>query len=511
MSTAENPASSTSGAPETATVAAPQFADVIAKTRDKVGQKLTKEAKKRLEHDGWWEALIDQITRADKKLEGTSIRWLEKRIGEIDAEMSEQLAAIMHHDEFQKLEGTWSGLRHLVTNTNTKPDELYIDVLNCSKEELAQDMRDNTPHLSDLYRKTYSESYGTAGGVPHGILVGDYSWVNHPQDIYTLKQVAKVASASHTPFLTSPSPEFFGFDSFQQLDGQNNETLANILSQAHYIEWNELREMEESRYLVMAMPRLLARLPYGGATNAVKEFDFEEVRRGPNGELIEVPHNEFCWMNAAYALAERITYAYWCYGWTTAIRGDRNGGRVDGLPVYKYRSKSGDLKVKCPTEINLNFNQDFAASNLGFYPIMHVKETNGARFEGGQTVQKPQQYVENAANESAQLSARLPYILAASRVAHYLKKMAHEHIGSFKQREDCERWLNDWIKQYVLDDDNPPDTAKASHPFRSASVEVMEVPGDKGVYHSTIRIVPWVMLERLTADITLVGELDRDK
>jgi type VI secretion system protein ImpC len=510
MSTAENPATATAGATET-TAAASQFDEVINKTKEKVTQKLPKAAKERFERDGWWEALIAQVTAPDKKLEGTSIRWLEKRIGEIDAELSEQLAAIMHHDEFQKLEGTWSGLRHLVINTNTDPKELYIDILNCSKDELAQDMRDNSPHLSDLYRKTYSDSYNMAGGVPHGILVGDYTWINHPSDIFTLKQVAKVASASHTPFLTSPSAEFFGFDSFLKLDGQNNETLANILSQDHYIEWNELREMEESRYLVMAMPRVLARLPYGDKTNAVKEFGYEEVRRGSNGELIEVPHNEFCWMNAAYVLAERITYAYWSFGWTTAIRGDLNGGRVDGLPMYKFQSKAGDLKVKCPAEINLNWNQDYAASNLGFYPLIHVKGENNARFEGGQTVQKPQQYVENAANESAQISARLPYILAASRLAHYLKRMAHDHIGSFKECSDCERWLNDWVMQYVLDDDNPSDSAKASHPFRKAKVVVQEIPGDKGAYHSSIHVQPWVMLEKLEADITLVGTVDPGK
>lgn len=508
MSSVENEAAS-AAQPQTATTTTTQFADVINKTKGTVEKKLTKEGKKRF--DSWWTELIDQITKGDLKFSGTSLRSIDARIKEIDAQMSEQLAAIMHHEDFQKLEGTWSGLRHLVMKTNTDPKELYIDILNCSKDELMQDMRDNTPHLSDLYRKTYSDAYNMAGGVPHGILVGDYTWVNHPQDIFTLKQLSKVASASHTPFLTSPSAEFFGFDSFEQLDGQNNETLANILSQNHYVEWNELREMEESRYLVMAMPRVLARLPYGEKTDSVKEFGYEEVKCGPNGEPIEVPHEQFCWMNAAYVLAERITYAYWCYGWTTAIRGDLNGGRVDGLPVYKYQSKSGDLKVKCPTEINLNWNQDYAASNLGFYPLIHVKETNNARFEGAQTVQKPQQYVERDANESAQLSARLPYILAASRVAHYLKRMAHDHIGSFKQREDCEKWLNNWIIQYVLDDDNPSDTAKASHPFRAAQVIVHEVPGQPGEYSSTIKIAPWIMLERLTADITLVGELDRDK
>jgi len=525
MSTGEEQAPDVAVPAEQTTEAASPFAAMIEATKEKVHRELTSTDKKK--QDGWWGSVVEGATAGDIKFKGTAVRSIDDRIKMIDAEMSEQLAVIMHHEEFQKLEGTWAGLRQFVYNTNTDPNDLFIDVFNCSKEELLDDMRNNEPHLSDLHRQTYTDSFGTAGGVPHGILVGDYQFTNHPDDIFTLKQVTKVASLSHTPFLTSPGPGMFGFDSWQQLESQNNETMANIFADEVYTEWNELREMEDSRYLVMAMPRVLSRLPYGENTNSVKEFGFEEVKRrnlankddpdqesyrqggSKDYEAIEVANDQFTWMNAAYSLAERITNAFWEYGWTTAIRGEENGGKVEGLPTYAYKATSGDTRVKCPTEINLSWNQDLKLSDLGFYGLVHVKGTNGARFEGGQTVQKPQEYVEDDANANAKLSARLPYILAASRLAHYLKKMAHDHIGTFKERDECEKWLHNWVHQYVLNQDGASDKVKATYPFRAAKVVVEEVPGDKGVYHATIEVQPWIMLESLTANISMVGELDR--
>lgn len=481
-------------------------ATISEKYRERVREELPAAIQGEL--DGWWSTLLQELSKDDVAISRTSLKTLDAMIQHVDQQMSVQLATVMHHPEFKKLEGTWTGLRHLVFRTNTNPEELYIDILNCSKEELEQDMLDNvdSPQLTKLYKKTYSEAYNIAGGVPHGILIGDYEFNNHPDDISTLAVAAKVVSMSHTQFITSPAPQLFGFDSFEQLKGKSNENMANIFASKKYENWKTLREMPESRYLVMAMPRVMGRLPYGAQTSKTKEFNFEEVKLGPDGELIEVPHDQFSWFNAAYAVAERITNAFWTYGWTSAIRGEFNGGKVDSLPLYVY-NHAGTERTKSPCEIDLDWNQDFALSNFGFYSMVHVLEKNYTRFEGAQTLQKPKEYVEDGVNASAQLSAGLPYILAASRVAHYLKKMAHDHVGTFKERADCEAWLNKWIMQYVLDDPNPDDEMKASHPFAAAKVTVVANPRKPGYYEAQFYLKPWIFLESLNADITLVSEI----
>lgn len=459
--------------------------------------------------DDWWEALVEEVTRDDFVVEGTMLRSLERRIEEIDQQMSEQLAALLHHEEFQSLEGTWRGLKRFVTNTMTQKGVLEIEVLNCTKDELTDDQSDaGVPHKSKLYEKTYQDTFNKFGGVPYGILVADFEWTRNPKDIATLKKLAKTVSASHTSLITAPGPELFGYDSWEHLKGTDTQDYANIFMGAECIEWRDFRETDESRYLTMAMPRTMARLPYGQQHDQIKEFDFEEFSLGEADEAIEQAHEKFCWSNAAYALAERITEAFFVWGWTTAIRGVEGGGMMHDLPIYKYKSPDGDTKVKCPTEFSLNFEQSFALSNQGFMPISYYLETNRAVFDGGQTTHKPRDVVEDDAQESENLSARLPYMLAASRVSHFLKAIAHDKIGDFVERDECERWLTNWITTYVDTSEGPTKEQKARRPFQSAKVKVSKVPGDAGVYHAEIQIRPWIQLERLTADVTLVSDIE---
>ena len=493
--------------------------------RDDIEKKLPTAQKKKL--DEWWQALMNEVTADDFKFQGTAIKSVEQRIAEIDEQISEQLSAVMHHPEFQKLEGTWAGLKRFVNNTEVKKGVLEIHVLNCSKDDLAKDFQDaGKPHQSELYMKTVRKSYQVFGGVPFGILVGDYEWTGHPSDIATLTDFAKVASASHTSLITAPSPELLGKDSWEELDGLNDNNFADIFQAPECIEWRDFREADESRYVTLAMPRYMSRLPYGkGISNtAVKEFDFEELalpstdedgndvlrfKRDPGVDNIEVSQNQFCWSNAAYALAERITESFFVWGWTTSIRGVENGGLVRDLPLYKYKSPAGDTKVHCPSEIVLDFEQEFSLSKNGFCPLQYYLEKNYSVFAGGQTAHQPQEVMEDEAQASENLSARLPYILAVSRITHFCKAIAHDKVGSFLERSDAEKWLNKWVMQYVEKGENPSDAIKRKKPFKDAKIMVRDKPGDPGFYEVTVRVAPWIQFEGMTADITMVADIER--
>ena len=480
--------------------------------RDAVKKKLPKARTKGL--DEWWNALIEVATRDDFKLDGTALRAVDNRIAEIDAQISEQLAAVMHHEEFQTLEGTWRGLKRFVNNTEVKKGELEVHVLNCSKDDLADDFkRAGKPHESELYKKMVRETYQTFGGVPFGILVGDYQWSGHPAEIATLKDFAKVASASHTSIITSPSPDLFGYDSWESLKGLTGNDFANILEGPECIEWRNFRELDESRYVTMAMPRTMSRLPYGnGKSNEkVKEFRFEELPLGEDEENIEAPHSSFCWSNAAYALGERITESFFVWGWTTSIRGVENGGCVRDLPLYKYVSPNGDTKVKCPSEIEIDHMQEYALSGQGFAPLEYYLEKNFSVFAGGQTAKKPEELQEEDAQASANLSARLPYMLAVSRVTHFLKAIAHDKVGSFLERTEAEKWLNNWVRSYVDLSENPSDNIKRKKPFKKADIQVRDKPGDPGFYEVEVLLEPWIQFEGMTTNMTLVADIEKTK
>ena len=419
-------------------------------------------------------------------------------IAQIDRVLSKQLNVILHHPDFQKLEASWRGLRYLMNQTETGT-MLKIKVLNASKKELVRDF-ERAPDWDQgaLFKKIYEEEFGQFGGDPFGALIGDYEFTKHPEDMDLLKQISSVAAAAHAPFLTAASPDLLNLDSFTNLGAPRD--IAKILDSTEYAKWKSFRESEDSRYVGLCLPRVLIRLPYGAATKPIDAFQYEE---GVDGR----DHSKYLWANAAYALGARLTDAFARHGWTAAIRGVEGGGKVEGLPTHTFRTDEGDPALKCPTEVAITDRREKELADQGFIPLVHCKNRDFAAFFSIQSAQKPKKYDKDAANANARLSAQLPYILAVSRFAHYLKVMMRDKIGSAKSRSDCERELNQWITQYVTPDDNALPSVKASHPLRDARVEVAEVPGKPGAYRAIAFLKPHFQLDELAVSLRLVADL----
>ncbi|MER3417068.1 MAG: type VI secretion system contractile sheath large subunit [Gemmataceae bacterium] len=422
-------------------------------------------------------------------------------IAEIDRKLSEQLNEIMHHPDFQKLESTWRGLHYLVHQSETGT-ELKIRVLNVTKRDLLKDFeRAAEFDQSTLFKKVYEEEYGQLGGEPYGMLVSDFEFSRHAEDLNLLKMMAGVAAASHAPLVASASPRLFNMDRFTEL--ANPRDLAKIFDGVEYAAWRSFRESEDSRYVALTLPRVLARLPYGQDFKRIEEFNFEEFVDGKD-------HDKYLWMSAAWAYAARITDAFAKYGWFARTRGVEGGGKVEGLPVHTFPTDEGDIAMKCPTEIAISDRREFELSNLGFLPLLHSKNRDFAVFMGAQSCNKPKQYFDPAAQANAELSAKINHILCVSRFAHYLKVMARDKIGSFMELTDCERWLNTWIQNYVLaNPESAPEEAKARYPLREARIEVREVKGKPGWYEAVAYLRPHYQLETLTASLRLVAEVPK--
>ena len=456
------------------------------------------------------QAFVEEASKGTLKFDKNISRSIRNAIAGIDDAISKQLATVMHHPEFQKLEGSWRGLEYLVKSSETGT-QLKIRVMNCSKDTLRKDLEKAVEFdQSEIFKKIYTDEFGMAGGVPYGALVGDYEFTNHPDDIALLRNISGVAAASFCPFISASSPALFGFKDWRDLNKPRE--LAKIFDSVEYTAWNSLRQTEDSRFLVMTMPRTLARLPYGANTKPIDEFAYEEVELGDDGEPKSIDHNQYCWMNSAYVMGARLTDAFAQYGWCTAIRGKENGGLVQNLPTHVVTGEDGDKELKCPTEVPISDRRNPELFKLGFSPLCHYKGTDYAVFFGGQTVQKPKVYEGKdgaEATANAALSARLPYLMACSRIAHYLKVIARDKIGSFMQREDCERWLNNWIMNYVSADPDPSPETKARYPLMAAQVTVQEVPGQPGDYNAVAQLKPWVQLESLTTSMRLVTRIRR--
>jgi type VI secretion system protein ImpC len=452
-------------------------------------------------------------TLTDEALKG-AITWnkdvtrtINAGIKAIDAAISKQLAAIMHAPAFQKLEGSWRGLNYLVTNSETSA-ELKLKVLNVSKRELFKDVdRAVEFDQSQIFKKLYENEFGTPGGEPYGALVGDYEFTNHPEDIDLLGRMSAVAAAAFCPFITAASPKLFGFDDFVELAKPRD--LAKIFDTVEYTKWRSYRDCEESRFVTLVMPRVLSRLPYGANTKAVEEFEYEEVALDRRGKPKAVPHEQYCWMNAAYVLGARLTDAFAKSGFCTAIRGAEGGGKVEGLPTHVFTSDDGDQKLKCPTELAITDRREAELGKLGFLPLCHYKNTDFSVFFGAQTTQKPKKYDRPETAANAAISARLPYIMTTSRFAHYLKVIARDKIGSFMEVEDCQAWLERWIANYVSADPKPSAATKARYPLREAKIEVREVPGAPGSYHAVAWLRPWLQMEELTASLRMVARIPK--
>ena len=428
----------------------------------------------------------------------SAVAGIKQRVAEIDQIVSDQLNAIMHSPEFQTLESAWRGLHYLVMNSETGT-MLKLRLLNATKKELLSDLEKATEFdQSALFKKVYEEEYGTFGGNPFSVLIGDYEFGRVPQDISMLEQISHVAAAAHAPFITAASPKLFDWDSFTELAVPRD--LAKQFESTELIKWRAFRDSEDSRYVTVTLPHILLRLPYGPKTVPVDEFDFVEDVDGKD-------HTKYLWGNSAYALAQRITDAFSKYQWCAAIRGVEGGGLIEGLPVHIFETEDGDLAMKCPTEVSITDRRENELNNLGFVAICHRKNSDQAAFFGGQTANKPKLYNTNDANANARISSMLPYVLAASRFAHYIKVIMRDKIGSFMTKENVASYLNTWISDYVLLNDDASQSVKAAYPLRQARVDVFEVPGKPGSYSAVVFLKPHFQLDELTVSIRLVAEL----
>ena len=444
--------------------------------------------------------LSTQILNKEIQPSKHSAAMIVDRIATIDELLTAQLNEIMHAPEFQSLESSWRGLFYLVSNTETS-EMLKLRVFNTTRLELQNDL-DKAVEFdqSALFKKVYEEEYGTFGGHPFSTLVYDHEFSRHPQDMALIEKLASIAAAAHTPLLSSASPKLFDMESFTELSGPRD--LAKIFESAELIKWRSFRDSEDSRYVSLMMPHILLRLPYGPDTLPVEEFNFVEDVDGKD-------HSKYLWGNAAWAMAQRITTAFALYQWTAAIRGVETGGLVEGLPVHTFTTDDGDMEVKCPTEIAITDRREKELSNLGFIPLVYCKGSDYAAFFGGQTTNKPKIYNLDTANANARLSSVLPYLLNASRFAHYIKSIMRDKIGGFMTAEDVQRFLNTWIADYILLSDNAGQNLKAQYPLREAQIDVVEVPGKPGSYTATIFLRPHFQLEELTASIRLVAALPK--
>jgi type VI secretion system protein ImpC len=423
---------------------------------------------------------------------------INARLAEIDRLISSQLNEIMHHEDFQKLEGSWRGLHHLVKESSTGT-QLKIRVMSVQKKELLKDFeRALEFDQSAMFKKLYEEEFGMFGGAPYGALIGDFEFGNHPQDMALLEKISQVAAAAHAPFISAASSGLFGWDSFGEMSDVRD--VAKIFDRTEYMKWRSFRESEDSRYVGLCLPHTLMREPYGQNTRPTETFNFEEDVDGTD-------NSKYLWGNAAYSFGTRLTEAFATHGWCVAIRGVEGGGLVAGLPTHTFRTDEGEVAMKCPTEVAITDRREKEFSDNGFIPLVHCKGTDYAAFFGAQSANKQKKYDTDEANANARLSSQLQYVFAVSRFAHYLKSMVRDKVGSFMSRKDAEIFLNRWIQNYVTEDDTASPTTKAQYPLREARVEVAEIKGKPGCYRAVAFLRPHFQLDELSVSLRLVAEL----
>ncbi len=481
--------------PETETLDASEFSSLLNKEFKPKSDRSKKAVEEAVR------TLAEQALQYTSLISSDVMESIESMIAEIDKQLSDQINLIMHNEEFQKLEGAWRGLHHLVNNTETD-EMLKIRVLNISKNDLHKNLKSykgTAWDQSPVFKKLYEEEYGQFGGEPYGCLVGDYYFDHSPPDIELLGQIAQISAAAHAPFIAAAAPTLMQMDSWQELS--NPRDLTKIFTTPEYAAWRSLRESEDARYIGLAMPRFLSRLPYGAKTNPVEEFNFEE-------ETEAADSSKYTWANSAYAMAVNINKSFKLYGWCSRIRGIESGGLVEDLPTHTFPTDDGGVDMKCPTEIAISDRREAELAKNGFMPLLHKKNADVAAFIGAQSLQKPAEYDDPDATANANLAARLPYLFATCRFAHYLKCIVRDKIGSFKEREDMQRWLQAWIMNYVDGDpQHSSEDVKARKPLAAAEVVVEEVEGDPGYYTSKFFLRPHYQLEGLTVSLRLVSKL----
>jgi len=443
-----------------------------------------------------FQALENAVVVSDDAYES-----IQTIIAEIDRKLSDQINTIIHHADFQQLESAWRGLHYLVTNSETN-EHLKIRYMPITKTELGRTLKrykgvawDQSP----IFRKVYEEEYGQFGGEPLGCLVGDYYFDHGPQDVEMLGEIAKIAAAAHCPFISGAAPSIMQMESWQELS--NPRDLTKIFQNSEYAAWGHLRQSDDARYLGLTMPRFLARLPYGARTNPVEAFDFEEDADGTT-------HERYAWINSAYAMATNINRSFRDFAWCTSIRGVESGGAVEDLPAHTFPTDDGGVDMKCPTEIAISDRREAELAKNGFMPFVHRKNSNVAAFIGAQSLQKPAEYYDPVATENARLAARLPYLFACCRFAHYLKCIVRDKVGSFRERGEMEMWLNDWILNYVDGDPlNSSEDTKARKPLAAARVELEDIEDNPGYYSAKFFLRPHYQLEGLTVSLRLVSRV----
>ncbi|MDH3376840.1 MAG: type VI secretion system contractile sheath large subunit [Gammaproteobacteria bacterium] len=485
----------TQAQPESTTLDAGEFASLL----EKEFKPKSSRAKDAVENAV--RTLAEQALGQTALISDDAVATIEALIAEIDHKLTEQVNQILHHEDFQRLEGAWRGLHHLVNNTETD-EMLKIRVMNISKKDLGKTLKSykgTSWDQSPIFKKLYEEEYGQFGGEPYGCLIGDYHFDQSPPDVEMLGQMSQIAAAIHAPFIAGAAPTIMQMDSWQELS--NPRDLTKIFTTPEYAAWRSLRDSEDSRYIGLAMPRFLARLPYGARTDPVEEFDFEE-------DTGSADHTKYTWANSAYAMAVNINQSFKFYGWCSRIRGVESGGLVESLPTHTFPTDDGGVDMKCPTEIAISDRREAELAKNGFMPLIHRKNSDFAAFIGAQSLQKPAEYDDPDATANANLAARLPYLFATCRFAHYLKCIVRDKIGSFKERDDMQRWLQNWIMKYVDGDpEHSSETVKARKPLAAAEVIVDEVEGNPGYYTSKFFLRPHYQLEGLTVSLRLVSKL----
>ena len=451
------------------------------------------------------QTLAQQALSQTQLIGSDVVQTIEAMIAAIDKKLTEQINHILHHEDFQKLEGAWRGLHYLVNNTETD-EMLKIRVMNISKQELGKTLKrykGTAWDQSPLFKKIYTEEFSQFGGEPYGCLVGDYHFDQSAPDVELLAEMAKVAAAAHAPFIAGASPTIMQMGSWQEL--ANPRDLTKIFTTPEYAAWRSLRESDDAKYIGLAMPRFLSRMPYGAKTNPVEEFNFEE-------DTGAADHRKYAWANSCYAMAVNINRSFKEYGWCSRIRGIESGGAVPNLPTHSFPTDDGGVDMKCPTEIAIDDRREAELAKNGFMPLIHRKNSDFAAFIGAQSLQKPAEYDDPDATANANLAARLPYLFATCRFAHYLKSIVRDKIGSFKEKDDVQRWLQTWILNYVDGDPtHSSEATKARKPLAAAEVVVEEDPSNPGYYSSKFFLRPHYQLEGLTVSLRLVSKLPSAK
>lgn len=446
---------------------------------------------------------INSITR-EHVIGDDALKSIDAAIAEIDNLITRQLNEVMHHEKFQRLEATWRGLHYLVNQSETGT-MLKIKVFNISKKNLLNDLQKAVEFdQSALFKKIYEEEFGIAGGSPFGLLVGDYYFdVKNDEDLTILERMAGIASASHAPFITGTSPESFGMKSFTELDAPRDlEKKFDKTLNPEMIRWSAFREWDDSRYIGLCMPRILLRLPYG-ENKKVDSFRFEEIVDGYD-------HGRYLWGNAAWALAARMTDAFAKYSWCVNITGREGGGTVEGLPIHTFKTDTGEIAYKCPTEVAITERRDNELDNLGFVPLCHYKDTNYAVFFKVHSAQKPKTYNDPDASANAELSVHLTYLMAVSRFAHYMKVIMRDKIGTFQEADDVKTFLNKWFSSYTLaDPSGAGDKLKSEKPLREFKVKVQPILGKPGSYSVDLELRPHYQLQDINMNLHLVSNIEK--